>query len=175
MSLARQNHSSHALIDTNLYATGTCKNVWRGTYTRGSRTGQPCVAKEFKPSFSSSSSSSSSLAESYFAQELNIVRLTQTLVNSWHAARLIDAAIVVNVPEIWEYVVRVHGKRKKKTLVEPFITGFRKFNSNTGWTPPGARWDMWCEVMQALSHFSYHVTGGALLLCDLQGGPFQSG
>lgn len=25
------------------------------------------------------------------------------------------------------------------------------------------------QVMQALSHFSYHATGGGFLLCDLQG------
>lgn len=27
----------------------------------------------------------------------------------------------------------------------------------------------WHDVMQALSHFSYHVSGGSLVLCDLQG------
>lgn len=27
--------------------------------------------------------------------------------------------------------------------------------------------------MQALSHFSYHITGGSYVLCDLQGGIYQ--
>lgn len=27
--------------------------------------------------------------------------------------------------------------------------------------------------MQALSHFSYHITGGNFVLCDLQGGIYQ--
>ncbi|XMA20121.1 hypothetical protein WAI453_012912 [Rhynchosporium graminicola] len=31
------------------------------------------------------------------------------------------------------------------------------------------------DVMQALSHFSYHVSYGQLLLCDLQGGVYQNG
>lgn len=30
-------------------------------------------------------------------------------------------------------------------------------------------------MMQALSHFSYSVTGGNLLLCDIQGGTFNKG
>lgn len=29
--------------------------------------------------------------------------------------------------------------------------------------------------MQALSHFSYHKTGGQLVLCDLQGGVLSRG
>ncbi|KAL7903900.1 kinase-like domain-containing protein [Trichoderma velutinum] len=29
------------------------------------------------------------------------------------------------------------------------------------------------EAMQALSHFSYHITGGYYVLCDLQGGIYQ--
>jgi hypothetical protein len=29
--------------------------------------------------------------------------------------------------------------------------------------------------MQALSHFSYHKTGGQLVLCDLQGGMMSRG
>ena len=30
-------------------------------------------------------------------------------------------------------------------------------------------------MMQALSHFSYHITGGAFVLCDLQGGLYKDG
>ena len=53
-----------------------------------------------------------------------------------------------------------------------------KFNSNTGWTNARgiAQWSAgsdrrdWWELMQALSHYSYHISGGDLLLCDLQGG-----
>jgi hypothetical protein len=31
------------------------------------------------------------------------------------------------------------------------------------------------QAMQALSHFSYHKTGGQLVLCDLQGGIMSRG
>lgn len=31
----------------------------------------------------------------------------------------------------------------------------------------------WSDVMQALSHFSYHTSNGEYLLCDLQGGVYR--
>jgi len=57
-----------------------------------------------------------------------------------------------------------------KALVEPYIDMFEKFNSNSGWvnTDCGVAGD----VMQALSHFSYHEWDGKYLLCDLQGGAY---
>jgi len=55
----------------------------------------------------------------------------------------------------------------QKMLVEPMISNFRKFNSNTGHAAAD------CEIMHALSHFSYHHSQGEYLLCDLQGGRFD--
>ena len=53
------------------------------------------------------------------------------------------------------------------------IDNFQKFNSNSGWVK---RCDAgWGDVMQALSHFSYHFTGGSFVLCDLQGGAYRDG
>ena len=56
------------------------------------------------------------------------------------------------------------SKAGQKVLVEPHIANFRKFNSNTG------KADNAHEIIQALSHFSYHQSGGQMCLCDLQGG-----
>lgn len=55
-------------------------------------------------------------------------------------------------------------------MCEPFIQNYEKFNSNSGWVDYSEGWG---EVMQALSHFSYHVSGGFYVLCDLQGGIYQ--
>lgn len=157
---SRNNSSTRAVIDNRLYAVGAQKNVYRGRYIKGPRTGQECVAKEFK--------TGSVFADHYFNEELNVVQRTQSIINSWHAARIIDSRIVLNQPEIWEY-----ARGGKKTLVEPFIRDFQKFNSNTGWAPVTN--NVWNEAMQALSHFSYHITGGQFLLCDLQGGSNEHG
>lgn len=54
-------------------------------------------------------------------------------------------------------------------LVEPLIDGaYAKFNSNSGWVNEGY------NMMQALSHFSYHFSDGTRLLCDLQGGGYDT-
>jgi len=50
-------------------------------------------------------------------------------------------------------------------LIEPFIgRDYEKFNSNNGWVN-----DQCGLTMAALSHFSYHISNGQELLCDLQG------
>mmetsp|Transcript_29420 Transcript_29420/g.62625 ORF Transcript_29420/g.62625 Transcript_29420/m.62625 type:complete len:389 (+) Transcript_29420:80-1246(+) len=68
--------------------------------------------------------------------------------------------IYINEPGIW--TVEDSGK---KGLVEPFLgRQFMKFNSNSGWSESSRH-----PLMQALSHYSYHVSDGAYLVCDLQG------
>jgi hypothetical protein len=161
MSYARTNNSTHATIDrSSIFASGAFKNVWQGTYTGGSRTGQSCVAKEFK--------TGSVFEEDYFQEEMNIIRRTQKTLNDWNEAHIINRYIYLNTPAIWTYV-----ESKHKHLIEPMIENFEKFNSNTGWV--SANGQAWGEVMQALSHFSYHKSGGQLLLCDLQGGVYSDG
>jgi hypothetical protein len=64
------------------------------------------------------------------------------------------------------------GWANTKCLLEPFIDKYQKFNSNTGWADDGTPWP---RVMQSLSHFSYHVSGGQFVLCDLQGGVYSNG
>ncbi|CZS93374.1 uncharacterized protein RAG0_03704 [Rhynchosporium agropyri] len=47
------------------------------------------------------------------------------------------------------------------------------YTAGDRWTPMAGNASG--DVMQALSHFSYHVSYGQLLLCDLQGGVYQNG
>jgi hypothetical protein len=74
----------------------------------------------------------------------------------------------LNEPAVWQEVNPRPDGTHANVLVEPMIEGtFMKFNSNTGHTRGGS-------LMQALSHFSYHHTEGRELLCDLQGGRYDS-
>ncbi|KAH9892305.1 protein kinase-like domain-containing protein [Xylariomycetidae sp. FL2044] len=158
---SRKNNASSATVDrSRIFASGTFKNVWRGTYTVGAREGEDCVCKEFK--------TGSVYEDSYFDEELKVVRRAQTIIDDWNRAGVIRQTILLNDPQIWVYEDTGH-----KTLVEPFIENFEKFNSNTGWAPITG--DAWSDAMQALSHFSYHNAGGQLLLCDLQGGMYRDG
>lgn len=55
----------------------------------------------------------------------------------------------------------------RRYLVEPFVYNFKKYNSNTGHARFGGAVS---DALQALSHYSYHSSGGMLVLCDLQCG-----
>jgi hypothetical protein len=61
----------------------------------------------------------------------------------------------------------------RNCLVEPYINDFQKFNSNTGWKT--SEDDAIVDMLQALSHYSYHVSSGQFVLCDLQGGLCRGG
>ncbi|KAI1350370.1 kinase-like domain-containing protein [Xylaria sp. FL0043] len=161
MSNSRKNNATRAeIFRDELFASGTFKNVYEGRYTAGGRAGQRCVSKEFK--------TGSVYEAHYFDEEMNIIRCSQKVIDDWDAGDFIDKRILLNTPAIWTY--EISGA---KNLVEPMIENFEKFNSNSGWvdTTNGA----WSHVMQALSHFSYHNSGGQLLLCDLQGGMYKNG
>lgn len=162
MSNSRTNDATRAEINKQaIFASGTFKNVWSGTYVAGARRGQRCVAKEFK--------TGSVYEIHYFDEEMNIIRRTQAIIDKFDDAGIIgDRKILLNTPDIWTYEETGH-----KALIEPMIDGFEKFNSNTGWvTAAGAEWG---DAMQALSHFSYHDSNRCFLLCDLQGGIYRDG
>ena len=114
------------------------------------------MAKVFK--------SGSVYESSYFQNEMDVIAAAMNIVNRFNQSRVIDRHIYLNQPAVWQYA---GGQREgQKVLVEPFIENFQKFNSNTGWQDrDGTPWNL---VMQALSHFSYHSTGGGTVLCDLQ-------
>ncbi|KAI1334921.1 kinase-like domain-containing protein [Xylariaceae sp. FL0016] len=161
MAYSRHNNARHGMINRNtIIASGIFKNVYDGRYTDGQRRGQRCVAKEFKIG--------SNIETYYFDQELAIISRTQHIIDDWNAQGILNQRILLNTPEIWLY-----GDTGRKCLIEPRIENFEKFNSNTGWIHPNS--DPWSEVMQALSHFSYHNSHGQLLLCDLQGGCYRDG
>ena len=48
------------------------------------------------------------------------------------------------------------------------MLNFFKANSNSGYV--GAAGDATSDALQALSHYTYHASGGMLVLCDLQCG-----
>lgn len=147
----------------NPFAEGAFRYVARGTYESGSRSGQACVAKWFKTGLN--------FEADYFTLDIKAADKALEIVNRFNDLNLIDKDIKINVPEVWTYT---EDSREQwagaKMLCEPFIQNYQKFNSNSGWFDDS---ETWGEVMQALSHFSYHVSGGFFVLCDLQGGIYQ--
>eukprot|EP00884_Botryococcus_braunii_P003387 jgi/Botrbrau1/13049/Bobra.0187s0011.1 len=156
MAYSRRNLSGEATFTNhdleNPFAYGAFRYVARGTYVDG-------------PSW-----------RTRYAVGRNTCSVVASIMSSFitlipeimsHPARVcMEQRIYLNHPGVWTFKP---GSRYagQKTLIEPFINNYRKFNSNTGWV---AHNDSWSEVMQSLSHFSYHKSGGQMVLCDLQGG-----
>ena len=61
----------------------------------------------------------------------------------------------------------IHTIGGRKYLVEPLIRNFTKFTSNNGWITDDHGWHV--EAMEAFTHYTYHRSGGNLIVCDLQG------
>lgn len=157
----RKNNSTAAFIDkSKVYAEGGLKLVFRGRYTTGPRKGQECVSKVFK--------NESVYEYFYLDSEIRVTDKAIEIINLWNNGKFIKQEIWINRPTIW-----FEEKSGRKALIEPMLDNFAKFNSNTGWVAEGM--SPWIKIMQALSHFSYHVSKRKILLCDIQGGVYRDG
>lgn len=144
------------------FTSGAFRWVAKGKYTEGPRNTQDCVCKWFK--------SGHVFESDFFQKDILAVEKSIEIVKQFNAEKVVTQIIQMNRPEVWVFV---SGELKgKNVLQEPFIPNYQKFNSNTGWTNTDTPWP---KVMQALSHFSYHITFGRCVLCDLQGGFDESG
>jgi len=163
----RYNNASRAEFSFNAlkhpFAEGAFRYVAKGRYTRGERAGQAAVTKWFK--------TGTVFEKDYFTLDIKAVDKALDIANRFNQLNIVDKPIKVNVPSVWTFDDDSDDEWSgSKTLSEPFINNYQKFNSNTGWTDTTRRWAL---IMQALSHFSYHVSGGMFVLCDIQGGIYQ--
>ncbi|KAI1439599.1 kinase-like protein [Annulohypoxylon stygium] len=149
------NITNYAL--NNPFSEGAFRWVGRATYSSGHRNGQPCVIKWFK--------TGAVFEKDYFTLDIKAVDKALEIVNRFNELNIVSKTVKINVPAVWTIV-----ETGQMVLCEPFIENYQKFNSNSGWVDDSITWG---EVMQALSHFSYHISGGQFVLCDLQGGIYQ--
>jgi hypothetical protein len=124
---------------------GQFKNVYEGAYIEGHMRGERCVTKEFKER--------AAFEDSYYQEELDIIRDTQEFLDRFNSANIVDLPVTLINPDILE-----SQATKKRYLVEPMIKIFEHFNSNTGCAPE--KGPKWIDAMQALSHYSYHISNG---------------
>ncbi|KAL1975212.1 hypothetical protein VTN31DRAFT_3604 [Thermomyces dupontii] len=162
----RYNSSSNATFKNDAlnypFAEGAFRWVAKGVYTNGSRRGQECVAKFFK--------TGAVFSDDYFTLDIKAIDKALEIVNRFNQFRIVDKPIKINVAEVWQFKDNAGQWAGQRHLLEPFFYNYQKFNSNSGWNDDS---DDWGEVMQALSHFSYHITGGNYVLCDLQGSVYR--
>ncbi len=79
----------------------------------------------------------------------------------------VTMAIIVDVRRGQQ--LRLPRRRIRTTLTQRSLPFIPEFNSNSGLTFGDVSGSTWAAVMQSLSHFSHHKTGGRYVLCDLQG------
>lgn len=151
---ARENNCTKIQVDLNqIFAQGTFKYCAEGRYAGGQRTGQKCVAKYFIHD--------DEMNDEFFSKDLDAVDMALRIITQWNQAAIVpNLTIRLNMPQIWTI-------NDVKCIVEPYIDGFTKFNSNTGWVGAGGNLT---NILQALSHYSYHISSGQFVLCDIQGG-----
>ncbi|KHO01337.1 MHCK/EF2 kinase [Metarhizium album ARSEF 1941] len=163
----RFNNSTTAVVTRSAlerpFAQGAFRWVAKGRYSSGPRQGQACVFKWFK--------AGSVFSQDYFNLDMKGVDKALEFVNTFNQMGIINKVIKINVPQVWQFNHSSDSEWSgQKVLCEPFIQNYQKFNSNSGWHTETRAWG---EVMQALSHFSYHLSAGDFVLCDLQGGIYQ--
>jgi curved DNA-binding protein CbpA len=166
---ARRNSANKAFFSLNSlsapFANGEFRWVSKGTYIEGRRKDQLCVCKWFK--------SGTVFEDKFFSLDMKAIDKALEIIKSWNRQGFIEKLVQINIPEVWTFETSANATwAGAKVLQEPFIENYQKFNSNTGWASDKAPW---ARVMQALSHYSYHVTNGRYLLCDLQGGISDDG
>ena len=103
----------------------------------------------------------------FLKKDSDTFKQTRRIITQWNQQKCGDNTIIrINSPQRWA----VDGR---DCLIEPFIEGFFKINSNNGWCTDEESDEI--DVLQALSHFSYHISSGQFALCDIQGGIFRDG
>mmetsp|Transcript_2340 Transcript_2340/g.5226 ORF Transcript_2340/g.5226 Transcript_2340/m.5226 type:complete len:391 (+) Transcript_2340:126-1298(+) len=142
---------------------GTFRNVFLTYYSKGPRKGQRGVYKLFKDTTLTETDEDQAIAEDLRAvAEAGRIITAFNYYNEACGNPNSKRRVYLNQPEVW-------SMGEKKILVEPFIEGnYAKFNSNSGWVNNDY------AMMQALSHFSFDFTHGRRLLCDLQGGGYDT-
>jgi hypothetical protein len=123
-------------------------------------TGQPVVLKKFIKH--------TPMEENNWTADIQASREAQRFAKLFNAEIKSSKQITFIVPIVYECSPNICTPFRKgeKVLVEPFLgkDAYEKFNSNSGWENKNCG-----STMAAFSHFTYHSSGGKMLVCDLQG------
>jgi Alpha-kinase family len=118
----------------------------------GNRNQQEAVCKAFKPMYHE-------LETDFYNHDFQIASKAIQFAEHWNAWCPRGKEILVTHGD----VMNINGNNY---LVEPLIRYFQKYTSNNGWIAD-AGWEG--EAMEAFSHYTYHKSGGNMIVCDLQG------
>lgn len=156
-SAARTNLTSQSVsISDYKLGEGAFRECYEGTYVGGNRNQQEAACKSFKTRFRG-------MENEYFADDFRIADRVIDYAEEWNEFCPNKKEITVSRGDI------ISSRDGVKYLVEPYIRDFGKFTSNSGWIAPESELGWKVLAMEAFSHYTYHRSGGSLLVCDLQG------
>lgn len=119
---ARENRASQSIADWATAAgEGQFRRVFKGRFTIGERVGQASATKVFKDG-------TQAFEDAYFSEDLAVVEKAIQIVDAFNKVKKFKHLVQVCKPEVWH-----QDDSKQRLLVEPFIAGFQKYNSNTSW------------------------------------------
>jgi hypothetical protein len=144
IAVRRSFSSTQAVLDKgNPFASGTFRLVAKGLFTDGDRHGQMMGAKWFKRGLSKEAA--------FFNADIEVNIRARNLLAAFATIGVCSRPIRLNDTEIWykppratyrergrwrtcpSYLQHAAHEEGKRVLVEAFIPGWEKFNSNSGW------------------------------------------
>ncbi len=159
-----------------LIGEGAFRTVYSGIYRGGGRNTQQAVCKIFKDEGGKKKEYvDDSVAKEWFEADKEVTRLCLAFADEWNQICQKGWEITVNrgdVKRMWfttkDQITGEDYSSFKSVLVEPFIRDFCKYTSNNGYINRKHK-HVQRLVLEAFSHFTYHLSSGTLLVCDLQG------
>ena len=156
-SAARTNLTSNAVRvhENRCVGEGTFRVAFSGTFQGGTRNQQEAVCKKFKSPYRV-------LESEFFASDFKVADRAIQYAEDWNNMCHPGVEILVTMGS-------EHVFGKERYLVEPFIRDFQKFTSNNGWIADADEVGWEGEVAEAYCHYTYHRSGGQMIVCELQG------
>lgn len=134
---------------------GTYRTTYLGVYKNGERKNQKAACKKFK----------NPVDERQFFDRNYDFKVTAKALEcstSWNDAVCRHS---------YENIQFNHGnyiqQRGVRYMVEPIIKPYYKYTNNAGWIRSDACTSI--QMLEAFCHYTYHMSGGNLIVCDLQG------
>ncbi|CAF2070575.1 unnamed protein product [Rotaria magnacalcarata] len=149
------------VTDCEHIASGSCRAAYLGTDTQ---TKQPVVIKQFVADHVDSRK-----LDRYWSEDIEASRVAQNFSNKYNEYMNTSKPIYFIIPIVHHCSNNIGQPFKscERVLIEPYLgDSYEKFNTNHGMIIQSSTQGF---SMPTLSHFSYHISGGQYLLCDLQG------
>ena len=152
--------TSVALNEAKSLGEGTFRITYEGTYKGGQRNGQKAALKRFKYEYRH-------MEDEFFQSDFKVIDKAIELATEWNDFCRSFEKIRFARGDI--LVMAGTNGETKKFLVEPLVRPFYKYTSNSGWIRDRSETGLSLLALEAFCHYTYHATGGNLIVCDLQG------